>query len=76
MATVTIHEAQATLAELIHSLKPGEEFVITENDRPVAKLVAEKGPDRKVRRRGSAKGKLLIETEDDEHLKDFKEYLQ
>lgn len=38
MATVTIQEAQAKLAELIHQLSPGEEVLITENNQPVARL--------------------------------------
>jgi prevent-host-death family protein len=40
MAPVTIQEAQAKLPELIHQLVPGEEVVISENNQPVAKLVA------------------------------------
>jgi prevent-host-death family protein len=39
MPTVTIEEAKNKLDELIHSLTPGEELVITENDQPVARLV-------------------------------------
>ena len=41
-ATITIEEAQAKLKELIHRLGPGEEIIITENQRPVAKLVNER----------------------------------
>jgi antitoxin (DNA-binding transcriptional repressor) of toxin-antitoxin stability system len=40
--TVTIEEAQATLPKLIEALNAGEAVVITRNDRPVAKLVAER----------------------------------
>ena len=40
MTVVSIRDAQAGLAELIHRLAPGEEVVITENDKPVARLVA------------------------------------
>ncbi len=40
-ATITIDEAQANLKELIHRLTPGEEVIITEDHRPVAKLVSE-----------------------------------
>jgi antitoxin (DNA-binding transcriptional repressor) of toxin-antitoxin stability system len=36
MATITIQEAQAKLPDLIHNLKPGEELIITENNKPVA----------------------------------------
>ena len=39
MSTITLQEAQAILAELVHRLAPGEGVTITENDRPVARLV-------------------------------------
>jgi antitoxin (DNA-binding transcriptional repressor) of toxin-antitoxin stability system len=74
MATVTIQEAQATLPDLIHTLVMGEEVVITENNQPVAKLVA--SPTDKPRPvAGRCKGMLTILAEDDEHLEDFKEYM-
>ena len=75
MPTVTIEEAQAKLRELIDELAPGEEVIITRNQQPVAKLVGQQRPMRKPRQPGSAKGKLVILTEDDAHLKDFKEYM-
>jgi antitoxin (DNA-binding transcriptional repressor) of toxin-antitoxin stability system len=73
MSTVTIKEAQANLPEIIDKLAPGEELIITRNDQPVAKLVAQQRPVRKPRQPGSAKGKLIILAEDEEHLEDFKE---
>ena len=75
MSTVTIEEAQVKLPEIIDKLAPGEELIITRNNQPVAKLVGERRPVRKPRQRGSAKGKLIIHSDDDEHLKDFKEYM-
>jgi prevent-host-death family protein len=75
MATVTIQEAQAKLLDLIHRLMPGDELVITENNQPVAKLIPQPPPARQARQRGSAKGKLVIHAEDNEHLEDFKEYM-
>jgi prevent-host-death family protein len=75
MTTVSIQEAEARLSELIHELKPGEEVVITENNQPVAKLIAQRPPARKPRQRGSAKGKLVIHAEDEQHLEDFQEYM-
>ncbi len=33
MAIVTLQEAQAKLPDLIHKLMPGDEVVITENNR-------------------------------------------
>jgi antitoxin (DNA-binding transcriptional repressor) of toxin-antitoxin stability system len=76
MSTVTIEEAQANLPEIIDKLAPGEELIITRNDQPIAKLVGQRPPARKPRRPGSAKGMLIILAEDDEHLEDFKEYMQ
>jgi prevent-host-death family protein len=71
MSTMTIEEAQAKLSEVIDKLAPGEEVIITRNAQPVAKLVGQQRPSRKPRRPGSAKGKLVILAEDDEHLQDF-----
>jgi prevent-host-death family protein len=75
MSTVTIEEAQVKLPEIIDNLAPGEELIITRNNRPVAKLVGQQHAVRKPRQPGSAKGKLIIHSDDDEHLEDFKEYM-
>ena len=75
MSTMAIKEAQVKLSEVIDKLAPGEEVIITRNEQPVAKLVGQKRPIRKPRRPGSAKGKLVILAEDDEHLQDFKDYM-
>ena len=75
MSTVTIEEAQEKLSELIGQLAPGEEVIIMRDQQPVAKLVGQQWPVRKPRRPGSAKGKLIILAEDDEHLEDFKDYM-
>ena len=74
--TVTMEEAQAKLPELVARLAGGDEIVITQDQKPVAKLVREPSTARKPRKAGSAKGKLVILQEDDEHLKDFQEYMQ
>ncbi len=75
MGTITLQEAQAQLPDLIHNLKPGEELVITENERPLAKLVGQVRPLCSHRQKGSAKGKLIIHVEDDKYLEFFKEYM-
>ena len=36
MSSVTLEEAQAYLPQLIERLRPGEEIVITRDDKPVA----------------------------------------
>ena len=75
MSSVTIEEAQVKLPEIIDKLAPGEELIITRNDQPVAKLVGQPHAGRKARRPGNAKGKLIIHSDDDGHLADFKEYM-
>lgn len=72
---ITVEEAQAHLKELIEKLSPGEELLITENQRPVAKLVGEKTKPVQRPGPGLCKGMLTIVSDDDEHLKDFKDYM-
>ena len=77
MATVTIQEAQASLLELIHRLKPGEEVLITENDQPVARLVTTAVSSAKKQRRfGTLKGLVLSMDHFDDPLEDFREYME
>jgi len=73
--TISMEEAQATLPEIIRKLGPGEEVLITQDDQPVAKLIRQPQAARKPPQPGSAKGMLIINVEDDEHLKDFAEYM-
>ena len=77
MEAVTIQEAQAKLPGLIHKLCPGDELVITENDRPVAKLVTPAAEPKPGLRPppGLGKGIISIVTDDEDHLKDFGEYM-
>ncbi|WP_165232014.1 type II toxin-antitoxin system Phd/YefM family antitoxin [Aquisphaera insulae] len=76
MTTITIEEAQAKLPQLIDQLAPGEEVIISDGQKTVARLVGQSGPARhKPRQPGSAKGKLVILEEDDEHLKDLEDYM-
>lgn len=77
MQMLTIQEAQAQLPELIHKLMPGHEVVITENNQPVAKLVGEPQTPKAGLRPppGLGKGCITIVADDDEHLKDFAEYM-
>ena len=75
LETVTLEEAQTHLADLVAKLVPGEEVTITQDERPVAKLVGQSTPTRQPCRPGSAIGRLIIHSEDDEHLADFSEYM-
>jgi antitoxin (DNA-binding transcriptional repressor) of toxin-antitoxin stability system len=74
-ASVTIEEAQSKLKNLIDHLAPGEELVITENQRPVAKLVGQASAPRPAP--GLGKGSILyMDADFDEPLEEFKEYTE
>jgi len=77
MSTITLQEAQANLAELVHRLAPGEDVTITENDQPVARLVAAAPQQCKPRQLGTLRGTVLHMAPDfDAPLDDFKEYME
>ena len=78
MSSVSIDEARAQLSELIHGLHPGDEVVITEGERPVARLVpAIAGTARKKRQLGTLRGTVTYIAPDfDAPLEDFKEYIE
>ena len=75
LPSISLEEAQATLSDIIGTLDPGEEVVITKDDQPVAKLVSQQKAARQPRQAGSAKGMLVINVEDEEPLEDFKAYM-
>jgi antitoxin (DNA-binding transcriptional repressor) of toxin-antitoxin stability system len=70
-----VEQAAANLVELVRTLRPGEEIVLTDHDQPVAKIIPSSVPKGR-RRAGACKGMLLINQEDDEHLRDFEEYVR
>lgn len=75
MTSISIQEAQAKLPELIRALKPGDELLITDNQEAVAKLVSKKPALHPRPGPGLCKGMITIVADDDEHLKDFAEYM-
>lgn len=76
MFSIPLEDAQARLGEIIAGLLPGEEVEITKDNHPVARIVGELPPLREPRKPGSAIGKIFIISDDDEHLKDFKVYME
>lgn len=78
MNAVSIKEAEEKLSELIHTLKPGDEVIITEKNVPVARLVpAVSQPQRHPRRPGTLRGTVLYMAPDfDAPLEDFKDYME
>jgi antitoxin (DNA-binding transcriptional repressor) of toxin-antitoxin stability system len=75
-APITVEEAQTKLPELIRMLAPGEEIIITQDQRPVARLVGERPTPSRPRVPGNCKGLITLLVEDEEHLKDFEEYMR
>ena len=77
MVTVSLQEAQATLPELFRRLAPGEELVITDGDRPVARLTPAPPPapepPREPRKLGTMRGTVLSMEHFDAPLDDFAE---
>jgi prevent-host-death family protein len=73
MQTISVEEAQSHLSEIIEKLTPGEEVIIVREGQPVAHLVGAAKPPRPAP--GLGKGMLTIVSDDDEHLKDFAEYM-
>ncbi|MBI1900310.1 MAG: type II toxin-antitoxin system prevent-host-death family antitoxin [Planctomycetia bacterium] len=75
MTTLSLEDAQASLPDLVHRLRPGDEVVITENDRPVARIVpAQPGGTRAL---GTLHGTVLYVANDfDAPLEDFKDAVQ
>jgi antitoxin (DNA-binding transcriptional repressor) of toxin-antitoxin stability system len=73
--TMAVEDIKLTLPELLDSLSPGDEVILTRNHQPVAKLVSEKPPERKPRVPGLGKGMITIVSDDEDHLKDFAEYM-
>lgn len=76
-AVITLEDAQARLKQLIEHLKPGDELIITEHEKPVARLIAAAGTQRQPRKPGSLRGTVVYMAPDfDAPLEDFKEYMQ
>jgi antitoxin (DNA-binding transcriptional repressor) of toxin-antitoxin stability system len=73
--TMAVEDIKMTLPELIDSLTPGDEVILTRNQQPVAKLVSEPGKKRNPRKAGNCIGLIRIVADDEEHLEGFEEYL-
>lgn len=75
MTSVPIQHAQTNLPDLVHQLAPGDEVIITENGRPVARIVPPR-PSGAARKLGGLKGTVLhMATDFDAPLDEFKDYM-
>ena len=71
-----LDEAQANLRAIVMQLGEGDDVVIMDGNRVVARIVGEHRSAKSGRPApGFAKGMITIVEDDDEHLKDFAEYM-
>ncbi len=76
MQTVALEKAQATLADLIKQVAKGEEFTITQNGQPKAKLSPVPSPKHEQAHAGSLPGKIWMSPDFDAPPDDFKDYMK
>lgn len=74
MKVVELFEAQSRLAELIEKLVPGEEVIIAQDKKPVARLTAAEPAGKAKRQFGSARGKIIFHPGWDDPSEDFGPY--
>jgi antitoxin (DNA-binding transcriptional repressor) of toxin-antitoxin stability system len=75
MQTMSVEQAEGHLAEIIDKLSPGEEIVLTRDDKPVATLRAAP-PPQKLRQLGTLKGTILYIAPDFDAIPEgFEDYL-
>jgi len=77
MQTIPVQQAEGHLAEIIENLSPGEEVVLTRDDKPVATIRATPPtPEPTPRQFGTLKGTILYIAPDfDDIPEGFEEYL-
>lgn len=75
--TMAVENLRLTLPELLDSMAPGDEVILTRNQQPVAKLTSEQPKPQSGLRPppGLGKGFITIVSDDDDHLRDFAEYM-
>jgi prevent-host-death family protein len=76
MQTVALEKAQATLADLLKQVADGEEFTITQNGEPKAKLSPVSYRNHAKAQAGSLPGKIWMSPDFDAPLDDFKDYMK
>lgn len=75
--TMAVEDIQVTLPELLDSLTPGDEVILTRNHLPVAKLVSEAPKPGLRPPPGLGQGSILYMAPDfDEPLDEMKEYME
>lgn len=72
MTRLDIERAKSNLSKILELAIKGEEIVITQEDKAVAKI----SPIKRPLKRGTAKGKVWMSDDFDEPVEDFQEYME
>ena len=79
MYQASVDELSSSLPALIKRILNGEEVFITQDQKPIAKLISISATNQEPGKRikaGSAKGLVKIADDFDEPLQDFQEYMR
>jgi prevent-host-death family protein len=76
MSSVTLEEAKARLDELIASLQPGEEILITEHGNPLAQVKKAERTSWPCKAGSYKRAEFWMAPDFDAPLDDFKEYME
>lgn len=71
---IDVKQAEERLAELVDEASRGKDVVLTRDGEPVARIVPIQRAKR-VRRFGSAKGKVVVHPDFDAPLEEFRDYM-
>jgi len=74
MKTIEVEEVSSQIIRLIAEVGKGEDFVIVQDNKPVAKLVPIE-PQKKRPQFGSARGMFTLSPDFNDPLEDFEEYM-
>jgi antitoxin (DNA-binding transcriptional repressor) of toxin-antitoxin stability system len=72
---VSLTEAAQNLSDLVKAAINGEEVILLNGDRPIAKITSVE-PKRRPAKAGSAKGLVWMSDDFDAPLEEFKEYME
>jgi antitoxin (DNA-binding transcriptional repressor) of toxin-antitoxin stability system len=73
--TITLDEAQSHLREVIAQLATGDEIAVTDGNQVVARILGSRPLRRPRPGPGLCKGMITIVSDDEDHLRDFAEYM-
>ena len=75
MLNIDIKQADQCFSDLIEQSEKGTEIIITRKGKPIVRLIAVSGKQKKKRLFGSAKDYIKIADDFDKPLQDFKDYM-